>query len=60
MGDVGFGMIVGQTVLVNGTADVTAVFLSSTLQTSAGLSYVGKVTISIWTGPVVDNVLFKV
>ena len=51
MGDVGSGMIVGHTVLVNCTSDVTTVFLNSILQTSAGLSYVGKVTISFWKGP---------
>ena len=31
MGDVGFGMIVGYTVLVNSTGDMTAVFFDSIL-----------------------------
>ena len=59
-GDVGFGMIVGYTVLVNCTGDVTAVFFYSILETLAGLIYVGEVAIFFWTGPFVANVLFKV
>ena len=59
VGDVGFGMIVGHTVLVNSTDDVTAVFFDSILQTSAGYIYVGKVTIFFWAGPFVDNVCLR-
>ena len=46
--------------LVNCTSEVTAVFLDSIFQTSAGLSYGGKVTIFFSMGPFVDNVLCKV
>ena len=60
MTDDGFGMIVGYTVSVKCTGDVTAVFFYSILEASAGLTYVGEVAIFFWTGPVVDNVLFKV
>ena len=45
MGDVGFGMNVGHTVLVNCTGDMTAVFFASILETSAGITYVREVTI---------------
>ena len=58
MGDVGSGMVVGHTVLVNCTSDMTVVFFNSIFQTSGGLSYVGKDTIFFWTGPFVDYVLF--
>ena len=51
-------MIVGHTVLVNCTRDMTTVSLI--LKTLAGLTYVGEVAIFIWTGPFEDNVLFKV
>ena len=44
-GDVGFGMIIGHTVLVICTGDMTAVFFDSILETSAGLTYVGEVEI---------------
>ena len=60
VGDVGFGMLIGHTVLMNCTGYVTAVFTVSILQTSAGLSFVGKVTISFWTGPFVDSDLCQV
>ena len=60
MGDVGFWIIVGHTILVTCTGDVTALFISSILQASAGLSCVEKITIFFQTGPFVDNVLFKV
>ena len=60
MGNVDFGMIVGHTVLVNCTVDMTAVFFDSILETLAGLTYVGEGTIFIGTGPFVDNDLFKV
>ena len=60
VGDVGFGMIVRHTVLINCTGDMTAVFFNSILKASAGLSYVGMVTIFFWTGPFVGNVSFKV
>ena len=39
MGHVGFGMIVGHTVLVNSTSDVAAVFSDSILQTSAQVTH---------------------
>ena len=58
--DVGFRMFVGHTVLVNSTGDVTAVFFDSILQTSTGLTYVGRVKIFYWAGPFVDNVWFHV
>ena len=54
------GMVVGHTVLVNSTGDMTAVFFAPILQTSAGLTYVGKVTTFFWVGPFVNSVLFKV
>ena len=57
---IGFWMIVGFTVLVNCTGDVTAVLFYSIIKTSAGLTYVGEVEIFFWTGQFVDNVLFKV
>ena len=59
VGDVGFGMIVGHTLLVNSTGDVTVVFFDFLLQTSVGLTYVGKVTIFFWPGPFVNTVLFN-
>ena len=43
--DVSCGMVVGNTVLVNCTVDMTVVFFYSIFQTSAGLSYVGKFAI---------------
>ena len=60
VGDVGIGMIVGHTMLVNITRDVTAVFFDSILQTSDGVTYVGKATIFFWSEPFVNNVLLKV
>ena len=56
MGDVVFGMIVGYTVLVNCTGDMTAVLFDSILYTLAGLTYVGEVAIFSWTGPFVDQI----
>ena len=43
VGDAGFGMIIGHTVLVNYTGDMDFVFFNSILQASAELDYVGKV-----------------
>ena len=61
VGDVGSGMALGHAVLLNCTGNNMAfVFFNSVLLTSAGLYYVGKVTIFFWTGPLVDNVLFEV
>ena len=60
VGDVGCGMIVGHNVLVNSTGNMTTVFLDSILYTSAGFTYVGKVTIFFRAGPFVNNVLFQV
>ena len=57
--DVGSEMVVGHTLLVTCTGDVTVVFFNSIIQTSARLSYVGKVTIFFWTGPFVDNVCLR-
>ena len=45
VGDVCLGMIVGHTVLVNCTGDMTAVFFYSILETLTGLTYVGKVAV---------------
>ena len=47
MGDVGFGVIVVCTVLVNCISDVTAVFFDSFLKALAGPDYVGEVAIFI-------------
>ena len=57
MGDVGSRMVVANTVLANYTDDVTTAFFYSIFQTSAGITYVGKVTIFFWAGPFVDKVL---
>ena len=57
VGDVCPWMVVGHTVLVNCTGDVTVVFFNSIFQTSAGLSNVEKVTIFFLAGAFVDSVL---
>ena len=54
------GMVIGHTLLVNCTGDMISVLCNSIFQTPARLSYVGKVTNFLWTGPFVDNVLFMV
>ena len=57
MGGVGFQIIVGHTVLVNSTGDMTAVFFDSILKTSAELIYVlcvYEVAIFFWTRLFVD------
>ena len=56
MGIVGLGMDVGNTVLADSIGDMTIMFFYSIFQTSVGFSYVGKVEISFWEGPFVDNV----
>ena len=48
------------TVMVNSTGDRTTVFFNSILQTSAGLAYVGKITIFFWAESSVNTVLFEV
>ena len=58
--DVGFGMIVGHTVLVNSTADVTVVLFDSILQSSAGLTYIRMVKIFFGSEQFLNNVLFNV
>ena len=45
--------------LVNCIRSITIVFFYSIFQTSAGFSYVGKVTILVWAGPFVDSVLLN-
>ena len=57
VGDVGLVMVIGKTVLVDYSGDVTIVFFYSTFETSAGFSYVGKVAIFFSTGSFVYNVL---
>ena len=49
-------MVVGHTLLVSCTGDMTVVFINSIFQTSAGLYYVGKVTNFFWAGPFVDKI----
>ena len=60
VGDAGFGIIVGHTVFVNSTVDVTAVFFNLIIKTYAGLTYAGKVTIFFWAQPFLNSVLFTV
>ena len=50
--DVDFGTIVGHKILVNSTDDMAAVIFDSILQSSAGLTYVGEVTIFSCTGAI--------
>ena len=45
VGDVGFGVVVGNAVFINCTDDLTIVFFYSIFQTSAGFSYVRKIAI---------------
>ena len=50
------GVVVGNAVFVNCTHDMTIVFIYSILQTYTGFSYVRKVAIFFWAGPIVDHV----
>ena len=58
VGDVGSRVIVGHVVYVNCTGDMIILVFYSVFQASAGFSYVRKVSIFIWAGPLVDYVLF--
>ena len=51
---VGSWMFAGNNVFVNCTGDMTIVIFYFISQTSAGLSYVRKVAIFLWTGTFVD------
>ena len=59
VGDVGLGVVIGNTVFVNCTGDMTIVFFYSVIRIPAGFSFVRKVTIYFQTGTFVDYVLFK-
>ena len=51
VGDVCSGMVVGNTVLVNCSGDMTVLFFYSIFKTSVVLPYVGKVAIFFSTKP---------
>ena len=59
VGDICLVMLVGNAMYVNCTGDMTIMFFNSIFQTPAGSSYVRKVAISFWTGPVVYYVWFR-
>ena len=58
VGDVGSGMVVGSTVFVNCTGDMTIVFFYSIFQISDGFSYVRNLADFFWAGPFIDKFCF--